>query len=158
MRGREDEWTGLMRSAMAGDDAAYHRLLKAGHPRAARGREARPGAGRAASRSGRGYRAGDSVGGASEAAHMGQRSALRALAVCDRPQQADRCAEAAGPAGLRQHRRFRRDAAGRGAAGDGFRRRGHQPSSTRCRSASATCCSRSRSRAPRSRTRRRNFR
>jgi RNA polymerase sigma-70 factor, ECF subfamily len=29
VRGREDEWTGLMRSAMAGDDAAYHRLLKA---------------------------------------------------------------------------------------------------------------------------------
>ena len=29
MRGREDEWTDLMRSAMAGDDAAYHRLLKA---------------------------------------------------------------------------------------------------------------------------------
>ncbi|WP_024508814.1 sigma-70 family RNA polymerase sigma factor [Bradyrhizobium sp. ARR65] len=29
MREREDEWTGLMRSAMAGDDAAYHRLLRA---------------------------------------------------------------------------------------------------------------------------------
>ena len=29
MRGREDEWTGLMRSAMSGDSAAYHRLLKA---------------------------------------------------------------------------------------------------------------------------------
>ena len=29
MRGGEDEWTGLMRSAVAGDDAAYHRLLKA---------------------------------------------------------------------------------------------------------------------------------
>lgn len=29
MREREDEWTGLMRSAMAGDAAAYHRLLKA---------------------------------------------------------------------------------------------------------------------------------
>jgi RNA polymerase sigma-70 factor, ECF subfamily len=26
---REDEWTGLMRSAIAGDSAAYHRLLKA---------------------------------------------------------------------------------------------------------------------------------
>ena len=32
MRGREDEWTGLMRSAMAGDDAAYHRLLRAATP------------------------------------------------------------------------------------------------------------------------------
>jgi len=29
VRGREDEWTGLMRSGMAGDNAAYHRLLKA---------------------------------------------------------------------------------------------------------------------------------
>ncbi len=29
MRVGEDEWTGLMRSAMSGDDAAYHRLLKA---------------------------------------------------------------------------------------------------------------------------------
>ncbi|HEY7842845.1 MAG TPA: sigma-70 family RNA polymerase sigma factor [Bradyrhizobium sp.] len=29
MREREDEWTGQMRSAMSGDSAAYHRLLKA---------------------------------------------------------------------------------------------------------------------------------
>lgn len=28
MREREDEWTGLMRSAISGDSAAYHRLLK----------------------------------------------------------------------------------------------------------------------------------
>ena len=32
MRERNDEWTGLMRSAIAGDDAAYHRLLKAVTP------------------------------------------------------------------------------------------------------------------------------
>ncbi|MDA9434338.1 sigma-70 family RNA polymerase sigma factor [Bradyrhizobium sp. CCBAU 51627] len=32
MRGREDEWTDLMRLAIAGDDAAYHRLLKAVTP------------------------------------------------------------------------------------------------------------------------------
>jgi RNA polymerase sigma-70 factor (ECF subfamily) len=32
VRGREDEWTDLMRSAMAGDDGAYHRLLKAVTP------------------------------------------------------------------------------------------------------------------------------
>ena len=32
MREREDEWTGLMRSTMAGDNAAYHRLLKAVTP------------------------------------------------------------------------------------------------------------------------------
>ena len=32
MRGREDEWTGLMRSAISGDSAAYHRLLKAVTP------------------------------------------------------------------------------------------------------------------------------
>ena len=29
MREREDEWTGLMRSAVSGDNTAYHRLLKA---------------------------------------------------------------------------------------------------------------------------------
>src|SRR5699024_9521661 len=29
VRRGEDEWTDLMRSAMAGDDAAYHRLLRA---------------------------------------------------------------------------------------------------------------------------------
>ena len=27
MRGRDDEWTDLMRSANAGDSVAYHRLL-----------------------------------------------------------------------------------------------------------------------------------
>ena len=32
MREREDEWTGLMRSAIAGDNAAYHRLLKSVTP------------------------------------------------------------------------------------------------------------------------------
>ena len=32
MREREDEWTGLMRLAISGDDAAYHRLLKAVTP------------------------------------------------------------------------------------------------------------------------------
>jgi RNA polymerase sigma-70 factor (ECF subfamily) len=29
LREREDEWTGLMRAAIAGDSGAYHRLLKA---------------------------------------------------------------------------------------------------------------------------------
>jgi len=32
VRGREDEWTGLMRSAMAGDESAYQRLLRAVPP------------------------------------------------------------------------------------------------------------------------------
>lgn len=32
MRGRDDEWTDLMRSANAGDSAAYHRLLKSVTP------------------------------------------------------------------------------------------------------------------------------
>ncbi|MFL6820068.1 MAG: sigma-70 family RNA polymerase sigma factor [Bradyrhizobium sp.] len=32
MRKREDEWTDLMRSAISGDSAAYHRLLKAVTP------------------------------------------------------------------------------------------------------------------------------
>lgn len=32
MRERDDEWTGLMRSAIAGDSEAYHRLLRAVTP------------------------------------------------------------------------------------------------------------------------------
>jgi RNA polymerase sigma-70 factor (ECF subfamily) len=32
VRETEDEWTGMMRSAISGDDAAYHRLLKAVTP------------------------------------------------------------------------------------------------------------------------------
>ena len=32
MREREDEWTGLMRLAIAGDDGAYHRLLRSVTP------------------------------------------------------------------------------------------------------------------------------
>src|ERR1700744_2960911 len=32
VREREDEWTGLMRMAVSGDSAAYHRLLKAVTP------------------------------------------------------------------------------------------------------------------------------
>jgi RNA polymerase sigma-70 factor (ECF subfamily) len=32
VRQREDEWTGLMRSAISGDDAAYHRLLRSVTP------------------------------------------------------------------------------------------------------------------------------
>jgi RNA polymerase sigma-70 factor, ECF subfamily len=32
VREREDEWTGLMRSAISGDGAAYHRLLKSVTP------------------------------------------------------------------------------------------------------------------------------
>jgi len=32
VREREDEWTGLMRSAIAGDSTAYHRLLKSVTP------------------------------------------------------------------------------------------------------------------------------
>src|ERR1700741_1694964 len=32
VREREDEWTGLMRSAVSGDSTAYHRLLKAVTP------------------------------------------------------------------------------------------------------------------------------
>jgi RNA polymerase sigma-70 factor (ECF subfamily) len=32
LRGREDEWTGLMRLAISGDDGAYHRLLRSVTP------------------------------------------------------------------------------------------------------------------------------
>ncbi len=99
MREADDEWTGLMRSALAGDDAAYLRLLKAVTPvlRAA----ARRGLGAcgATDRSIRGHRAGHLVGGASEAADLGRQRPVRAMAVCDRPQQADRCAAPAAAAG-----------------------------------------------------------
>src|SRR4051812_14511272 len=78
----------------------------------------RAGAGRATGRSIRGHRAGHFVGGASEAAYLGRRRAVRALAVCDRPQQADRFTAPPRPQGVRQHRRFRRDAAGRAGGGD----------------------------------------
>jgi hypothetical protein len=53
----------------------------------------RPGAGRTTGRSIRGYRAGDFVGGASEAAYLGRERSVRTLAVCDRAQQIDDFAE-----------------------------------------------------------------
>src|SRR3984957_18661059 len=67
----------------------------------------RSGAGGPTGRSIRGYRAGYFAGGASEAAYLGRQCAVRALAVCDRAQQADRCAAPPRPPGFRQHRRFR---------------------------------------------------
>src|SRR5690349_4630729 len=60
----------------------------------------------------RGYCAGRSVGGAFEAAYLGCERAVRAVAVCDRAQQADRYVAPPRQARLRQHRRFRRDAGG----------------------------------------------
>src|SRR5258708_8799527 len=87
----------------------------------------RSGAGGATRRSIRGHRAGHFVGGAAEAAYLGRQGAVRALAVCDRPQQADRFAAPPRPAGFRQHRRFRRDDPERTSRGDGSCERGRGP-------------------------------
>src|SRR5580692_4232648 len=82
---------------------------------------------RSAGRPIRGYRAGYFVGSASEAAHLGRRGAVRTMAVCDCPQQADRCAAPPGPAGFRQYRRFRRDDPERAGRGDRSGQRGCGP-------------------------------
>src|SRR5258708_27778839 len=98
-----------------------------GHAGAPRGGAPRSGAGRATDRSIRGHRAGHFVGGASEAAYLGRQRSLRAMAVCDRPQQADRCAAPPRPAGFRQHRRFRRDDPERTSRADCSRERDRGP-------------------------------
>src|SRR5581483_7348450 len=104
-------------------DAGGHLRRQRGVSPAAQGDHAGP-AGRGAprararrptDRSVRGYRAGHFAGGAFEAAYLGRQRAVRALAVRDCAQQADRCAAPARPARVRQHRRLRRDA-GRSAA------------------------------------------
>src|SRR5258708_2741933 len=97
------------------------------HAGAPRGGAPRSGAGRATDRSIRGHRAGHFVGGASEAAYLGRQRSLRAMAVCDRPQQADRCAAPRRPAGFRQHRRFRRDDPERTSRADCSRERDRGP-------------------------------
>src|SRR6267378_1875215 len=89
----------------------------------------RSGAGGATRRSIRGHRAGHFVGGASEAAYLGLQRAVRAVAVCDRSQQADRFAAPLRPAGFRQHRRFRRDDPGGTCCGDRVCERGRGPAS-----------------------------
>src|SRR6478735_2341692 len=99
-------------SAVEGDHAG---LAGCGTPRAR--------ARRSTGRSIRGHRAGDSVGGASEAAYLGRERAVRALAVRDRAQQADRRTAPPRQTYLRQHRRFRRDAAGCTRCRDRFRHR-----------------------------------
>ena len=78
MREREDEWTGLMRSAISGDECGVSSSAQ-GRCAGASGRGApRSGAGRATGRSIRGHRAGHFVGGASEATYLGRQRAVRA--------------------------------------------------------------------------------
>src|SRR5260370_31765828 len=102
--------------------------LAQGRHAGAEGRGApRLGAGRTTGRSIRGHRAGDLVGGSSEAAYLGRQRAVRAMAVCDRPQQTDRFAAPPRPAGFRQHRRFRRDASRRARCRDRACERGSGP-------------------------------
>lgn len=105
MRVSHDEWTDLMRSANAGDSTAYHRLLKSVTPvlRAKIHRRlAHPGQSL--------DQAEDIVqvtGGTPEAANMERERTVRAMAVCDRPQQANRRIAPAWTLGVRQYRRVR---------------------------------------------------
>ena len=158
MRERDDEWTGLMRSAISGDGAAYHRLLKAVTPVL-----------RAAARRGL-ARAGQPVDQSEDivqdillAVHLKRHtwdvSAPFApwLFAIARNKLID--------ALRRRGRRifvdiddFAETLPGEAAGRDGVRRARSRPSFSRCRRASAMCCSRSRSTAPRSRIRPRNFR
>src|SRR3981189_1020538 len=79
---------------------------------------------RTTGRSIRGHRAGHFAGGPFEAAHLGRQRPVCPMVVCDRPQQADRCAAPPRPAHLRRYRRFRRGASRRDAGRDGFGERG----------------------------------
>src|SRR6266540_3406260 len=118
-------------------DAVGHCRRQCGVSSPAQGRHAsapgcgapRSGAGRATGRSIRGHRAGHFAGGPSEAAHLGRQRPVCPMAVCDRPQQADRCVAPPRPAHFRRYRRFRRDAAGRGAGRDRLGERGRGPAS-----------------------------
>src|SRR6266581_287706 len=116
-------------------DAVGHFRRQCGVSSPAQGRHAgAPGRGapraracRATGRSIRGHRAGHFAGGPFEEAHLGRQRPVRAVAVCDRPQQADRRAAPPGPADFRQYRRFRRGASGRGRGRDCIGRRGRRP-------------------------------
>src|SRR5882724_3172331 len=113
-------------------DAVGHCRRQCGVSSPAQGRHAgapgrgapRSGAGRATGRSIRGHRAGHFAGGPFEAAYLGRQRPVCPVAVCDRPQQADRCAAPPRPAHLRRYRRLRRSASRRDAGRDGFGERG----------------------------------
>ena len=157
MREREDEWTGLMRSAISGDDAAYHRLLKAVTPVL-----------RAAARRGL-ARAGQPVDQSEDivqdillAVHL-----KRHTWDANAPFAPWLFAIARNKLIDALRRRGRRifvniDDFAETLPGERRRRPRRRarspPSCSRCRRGSATCCSRSRSTAPRSRIPRRNFR
>src|SRR4030088_942925 len=116
-------------------DAVGHFRRQCGVSSSAQGRHAGTegrgapgsGAGRATGRSIRGRCAGHFVGGASEAAYLGRQRAVRAVAVCDRPQQTDRFAAPPRRAGFRQQRRFRRADPERACRGDRACERGRGP-------------------------------
>src|SRR5947208_1300131 len=105
-------------------DAVGHFWRRCGVPPPAQGHRAGlegwgtawTGAGRATGRSIRGHCAGHFAGGASEAAYLGCQRTVCALVICDCTQQTDRRATSARQAGVRQHRRFRRNAPGEAAA------------------------------------------
>ncbi len=144
VREREDEWTGLMRAGISGDNVAYQRLLKAVTP------VLRAAARRGLARAGQPVDLSEDIvqdyfaGGSLEATDLGRQCAVRAMAVCDRPQQADRRAASEGTGGFSSistisRKRFRANLQPRP-----FRQVRLRLSFSRCRSVSARCCSRSR--------------
>ena len=157
MREREDEWTGLMRSAISGDGAAYHRLLKAVTPVL-----------RAAARRGL-ARAGQPVDQSEDivqdillAVHLKRHTwdANAPFAPWLFAIARNKLIDALRRRGRRVFVNiddFAETLAERAGRGDRAGQRGRRPAADRCRRASATCCSRSRSTAPRSRIPRRNF-
>lgn len=146
-----------MRSAISGNDAAYHRLLR--RPSRRCSGPARGAARRAPVN--RSINPRTSIRDILLAVHLKRHtwdaSTCCALAVRDRPQQADRCAASKGATGFRQHRRFRRDIAGRGSAETASASNSPSHTCSRCRRVSATYCSRSPWTAHPSRTRRQVF-
>ena len=158
VREREDEWTGLMRSAISGDNAAYHRLLKAVTPVL-----------RAAARRGL-ARAGQPVDQSEDivqdillAVHLKRHTwdANAPFAPWLFAIARNKLIDALRRRGRRVFVNiddFAETIPGEPAAETAAGQRGRGPACSRCRPASARSCSRSRSRAPRSRTRRRNLR
>ena len=127
MRETEDEWTGLMRLAISGDGAAYHRLLKAVTP------VLRAGARRGLARAGQPVdQSEDVVQEILLAVHL-KRHTWDAnapfapwLFAIARNKLIDRAASPRSP-GFRQYRRFRRNHPGRACRGDRVRGRDRSP-------------------------------
>jgi RNA polymerase sigma-70 factor (ECF subfamily) len=157
VREREDEWTGLMRSAMSGDSAAYHRLLKAITP------VLRAAARRGLARAGQGVdQFEDIVQDVLLAVHLKRHTwdANAPFAPWLFAIARNKLIDALRRRGRRTFVSiddFAETLADAPAAETASQWRS-RPSSIRCRRGSATCCNRSRSRARRSRIRRQSSR